>query len=102
MNNTTIKRALFLDDDPAFVVSAQKLLPRDTEWLATKELSKAEELVDLMAFDVIIVRKRNESILHDLIQNHIYSKANHLFKKLIILPRILWRRKLKGVCGEIR
>jgi len=66
-----MKHALILDDDPSIVMSAQKLFPKDMEWLVTKDLDKAEELVDIMDFDVIIVRKRNEVILRDLVCNTI-------------------------------
>jgi len=42
-----MKHALILDDDPSIVMSAQKLFVKDTEWLATLDLTKALELVDL-------------------------------------------------------
>jgi len=95
-----MRRALLLDDDPSFIISAQKFFPKDTEWLATMDLDKAEKLVDLMAFDVIIARKKNETALRNLIYRRIQkidTENDNPYKKLVVLPRILWKKSLKRI-----
>jgi len=93
-----MKRALLLDSDPSFIISAQKLFPEDTEWLATMNIEKAEELVDIFTFDLIIVRRKNEQILKELIKKHFESfkpLEQNPFKKVVVLPRFLWKRCLR-------
>jgi len=93
-----MRRTLLLDGDPSFIISAQKLFPEDMEWLATMDLNKAERLMDLMAFDMIIVRKRNEAVLRELISKHFQRrdiKIQNSLKKLVVLPRVFWRSNLK-------
>ena len=96
-------RVLFLDKDPSFIIAAQKLLPKGTEWLATMELTKAVELIDALAFDTIIVRKRNEQVMRELLQREtdkLLPEERKFLKKLVILPRVFWKRGLKrGFCA---
>ena len=91
-------KILLLDDDIKFVVQIQELFPRDTEWLATVDTPKALNLLKQQTFDFVIVRKKNESILHECLSN--YSESTSvpelkLFKRVILLPRHTWRRYLK-------
>jgi len=91
-------RALFLDDDISFVLKAQKLLPKGTEWLATIELDKAMALFSSLDFDMIIVRKQNQEILANLVAKIIGQSAEsdaRSFKRLVILPHFFWRPYLK-------
>lgn len=93
-------RALLLDDDPRFIIAAQKLFPKDTEWLATVDLAKADALVNLLVFDVIFVRKRNEGLLRELVSGQLLSSTNVQYKplrQLIVLPRVFWRHRIKRV-----
>ena len=96
-------RVLFLDKDPSFIISAQKLLPKGTEWLATMELTKAVELINVLAFDTIIVRKRNEQVMQELLQNkmdRLLPQRRKFLKRLVVLPRVFWKRRLKrGFCA---
>jgi|GEM_PF-1678872 len=93
-------RALLLDDDPRFIISAQKLFPQDTEWLATMDLVKADELVNLLDFDVIFVRKKNEKMLCDLLElgmKHMSPSQESHYKRLVVLPRMLWKKEMKSI-----
>ena len=93
-----MNRALLLDSDPSFIISAQKLFPEDTEWLATMNIEKAEELVDIFTFDLIIVRRKNEQILKELIKKHFEDFKpfeQNPFKKVVVLPRLWWKGYLK-------
>ena len=93
-----MKRALFLDNDPTFLISAQKLFPKDTEWLATINIEKAGELVDIFTFDLIIVRRKNQLFLRELIQKHFEDfkplEQNPL-KQIVVLPKFGWKGYLK-------
>jgi len=93
-----VKRALLLDNDPVFIISAQKLFPKDTEWLATMNIEKAEELVDIFSFDLIIVRRKNEQILKELIKKHFEDfkpLEQNPFKQIVVLPRLWWKGYLR-------
>ena len=98
-----MNRALLLDNDPKFIIAAQKLFPNDTEWLATMDISKAEELADLMQFDVIIVRKQNEKMLQQFVHNNVLKlvpNGQKPLKKLVVLPQFFWRHFLKRMCRK--
>jgi len=91
-------RALFLDDDISFVLKAQKLLPKGTEWLATLELDRAVSLVISLDFDIIIVRKQNQEILDKVVAKIIGQPPDsdpRTFKRVVVLPHFFWRRCLK-------
>jgi hypothetical protein len=90
-------QVLILDEDPRFLISVQKVLPSDSEWLATGEVKKAGELMGNIKFDYIIVRKKNEGMLYDLIkENNKRAPENHrVHKKIIVLPKVGWRRELR-------
>jgi len=95
-----MSRALLLDNNPKFIIAAQKLFPQDTEWLATSDISKAEELSDLMQFDVIIVRKRNEKILQEFVYKNVQKLVPNVqkpLKKLVVLPQFFWRYTIRRV-----
>jgi len=89
---------ILLDSDPSFIISAQKLFPDDTEWLATMNIEKAGELVDIFSFDLIIVRRKNEQILRELIKKHFENfkplEQNPL-KQVVVLPRLWWKGYLR-------
>jgi len=93
-----VNRALLLDNDPSFIISAQKLFPEDTEWLATMNIEKAEELVDIFSFDLIIVRRKNHQFLNELIKKHFEDfkpLEQNPFKQIVVLPRLWWKGYLK-------
>jgi hypothetical protein len=104
MRQVEMNRALLLlDDDPNFIISAQKLFPKYTEWFATGDLDKVNELFYVLSFDVIVVRKKNEKTLRELIQRHSTTRrfqGQNPFKSLVVLPKVFWRKKLRGIYAE--
>ena len=106
-----MRRALFIDDDVNFIIKAQKLIPRGIEWLASAQLSQIIELIQQKAFDFIVVRKKNESLIRDVLQAAVENNKQEFkypFHKVVLLPDTLWRNQLKQAfyskrtMGEIR
>jgi len=97
-------RVLFLDDDAKFILKAQKLLPQDSEWLATRDVDKAKELCGNLKFDLIVVRKRNRDMLIDLLSKMIempYQNKVMPFGRLVILPQLCWWWYLRKIIVHI-
>lgn len=91
-------RALFLENDIQFIIKAQKLLPKGTEWLSTTDIKHAEELIKTLAFDMIIVRKKNQDILKQFLTNIIQESSDKnfpAFKQIVVLPQFCWSRYMK-------
>jgi hypothetical protein len=92
-----MRHALLLDDDPKFLLAVQKLLPPNTEWLATADLSRAQELISTQCFDVIIVRRKNKTTVGNLLAGNFArsEKTTTPHKAIMVLPRWRWKKELK-------
>jgi hypothetical protein len=99
VRGNNMQHALLLDDDAKFLLAAQKLLPSGTEWLATADLSRAQELISTRCFDVIIVRRKNKKIIENLLAEHFaqLDKETVPLKSIVVLSRISWKWDLKKI-----
>lgn len=97
-----MRRILIIDDDVDFIIKVQKLMPQNTEWLASVNVWHIKELVQQQRFDYIVARKKFKPLLSDLVGTVIkneHQEYHHPFHKIIVLPDILWKIRLRNALG---
>lgn len=97
-----MSRVLIIDKNVNFILKVQNMLPPDAEWVASVDRDCIQNLLQKQKFDFLLSRKNNLDILKSLLgsavenQNSIFDFP---FKKIIVLPNILWRGRLRHALG---
>lgn len=95
-------RILIIDDNVNFILKVQKMLPRGTEWIASVNNDRIQSLVQKQSFDLVLSRKSKSTILKNLLGSAVENPKgafDHPFKKIIVLPDVLWRGRLRQALG---
>jgi len=77
-------RILIIDDNVKFILKVQKMLPSGSEWIASVDNDRIP----------MIIKK----LLGSAVENK-NGAFDHPFKKIIVLPDVLWRGRLRHALG---
>ena len=97
-----MSRVLIIDDNVNFILKVQKLLPIDSEWIASVDSDRIQNLLQKQTFDFLLSRKNNTDILKKLLGSAVENQSimsDFPFKKIIVLPNVLWRGRLRQALG---
>jgi len=95
-------RILIIDDNVKFILKVQKMLPSGSEWIASVDNDRIQTLLQEQSFDLVLSRKNNSMIIKKLLGSAVENKNgafDHPFKKIIVLPDVLWRGRLRHALG---